>query len=86
MPTEVAAVDRAKWLAELADALEEAQKLTWRIGSTDGERSEAMELYGRLESARAEARSLQFGGFKAAQPQQNPNWTELLPWTQREPR
>jgi hypothetical protein len=78
MPAELTAAHRARWLAELADALEQAQKLSWRIGSSDAGNAEAMELYARLEAARVEVQSLRLGGFKVAGPQEEPDWTELL--------
>jgi hypothetical protein len=84
MPIEVTAVDRARWLVELADALEQAQRLTWRMGLSGGGNADAMELYGRLEAARVEAQSLQLGGFKAASSQYSPAWIELLPWREGE--
>ena len=86
MPTEVSAVDRARWLAELADALEQAQRLTWRIGWSGGGNSEAMELYGRLEAARMEAQSLRLGGFERSSQQFDPKWRDLPLWPRNEDR
>lgn len=83
MPTEVATIDRARWLAEVADALERAQRLTWRIGAPGGN-GEAMELYGRIEAARAEAWSLRLGGFRIARQEYDPNWMNLFPWGRSE--
>ena len=80
MPTRVSAVDRASWLAELADALEQAQRLIWCIGLSAGGNAEAMELYGRLETARMEARALRLGSSEPAPRGFDPNWTDLPPW------
>jgi hypothetical protein len=85
MPIEVTAADRARWLVELTDALEQAQRLTWRMGLSGGGNADAMELYGRLEAARVEAQSLQLGGFTASS-QYSPAWIELLPWREGEDR
>lgn len=52
------AADRARWLAELARAIDDAQQLAWRIGVTEGGSTEALELYVRLESARLEVEGL----------------------------
>ena len=54
---EVSAVERALWLASLAEAIEEAQQLASRLGVVEGQ-SEAVDLYVRLEIARAEVESL----------------------------
>jgi hypothetical protein len=79
---ETTADERARWLRELAEALEQAQKLAWRMGLLDGNSVEAMELYGRLEAARLEAQSLRLGQFGAAQREYGPNWMDLTPWAQ----
>lgn len=52
------AEDRARWLAELAQAIDEAQKVAWRVGVTEGRSSEALELYVQLEAARLELEAL----------------------------
>lgn len=48
------ALTRALWLADLARAIDEAQRLAWRLGVVEGRSEEALELYVQLESARAE--------------------------------
>ena len=50
---------RAQWLGELAIAIDEAQWLAWRLGVVEGDNAEALELYVRLEIARAEVEALQ---------------------------
>lgn len=52
------AADRASWLAELAQAIDEAQRLAWRVGVTEARSSEALELYVQLEVARLEVEAL----------------------------
>ena len=54
VPTGITLADRARWLAELAVAVHEAQVLVWRIDVLEGDIAGARELYGRLEAARAE--------------------------------
>ena len=83
---ETTADERARWLTELAESLEQAQKLAWRMGLLDGNSVEAMELYGRLEAARLEAQSLRFGQFGAAQREYGPNWVDLTPWARNSVR
>jgi hypothetical protein len=71
---------RAEWFAQLAQAIESAQRLAWQLGTADTESSEARELYGRLEAARLELDSLQ--GL-AAGPDLNidPIWLQKLGWS-----
>ena len=57
VPSEASAAERASWLAELSQALIEAQRLTWDLGFHRG-RSEAMELYERIEAALADVQAL----------------------------
>lgn len=54
---EVSAAGRALWLASLAEAIDEAQQLAWRLGVVEG-KCEALDLYVRLEIARAEVEAL----------------------------
>ena len=48
----------ARWLSDLALAIDEAQQLSWRIGVSESRNSEAMDLYVRLEIIRAEVEAL----------------------------
>ena len=73
------AVGRAKWLAELADALEQAQKLAWALGVSRGNSREAKALYGRLEEARSEVEALRRGRLRSFQADLDPLWPSLLP-------
>ena len=75
---ESVASERARWLAELSTAIEEAQCLLWRLGVSEGDSCEAKELYGRLETARAETESLRLRGFRPASNELGPKWTELV--------
>jgi hypothetical protein len=64
----------------LADALEEAQKVAWRLGVSEGDSAEAKELYGRIEAARAEVETLRLGGFRRIREESNPDWANMLLW------
>lgn len=57
VPSEAPARERATWLAELSQALIEAQRLTWDLGFHRGN-WEAMELYERIEAALADVQVL----------------------------
>jgi hypothetical protein len=80
VPTHLSAEERARWLAQLAEAIEQAQKLTWRMGLIEANSVEAMELYGRLEAARMEVQALRLGGFAGAHSESHPEWLNLLLW------
>ena len=69
-----AAAKRARWLAELGDALDEARQLTKKLGATEG-RMEAVELY---EALRFEVQAMQLRRT-AQRLEFDPEWTNL-PW------
>jgi hypothetical protein len=48
------AVERSRWLGELAQAIEEAQHLIWQICMSSGLSSETLDLCARLEVVRNE--------------------------------
>ena len=77
---EETAAARARWLAELAEALLHAQDLTWQLGEAATKNSEAMDLYGRLEAVRGEVRSLQLRTVPARDAETDPNWMKKSPW------
>ncbi len=80
--SEASAADRARWLADVAATLSEAQALTWRLG-TSGKRPEAMELYSQIELAMAEVRALRLGRSASRLEEHDPNWSKDLPWQSR---
>lgn len=59
-------------MAELAAAIEGAQRVAWQLGSARHASLEARELYGRLEAARVELDSLRRGA--------RPLREEIDPW------
>jgi hypothetical protein len=73
------AARRARWLAELGDALDEARRLTKKLGAAEG-RIEAIELYARIEAVRFEVQAMRLR--RTAQHLKfDPEWTDL-PWQQ----
>lgn len=74
------AADRANWLAELADAIDQAQKLAWRLGVSEGNHPDAKGLYGQLEEVRVEVDWLRRGFSPKEYLEPDPIWTKLLPW------
>lgn len=73
------AASRARWLAELGDALDEARRLTKKLGATEG-RIEAVELYARIEAMRFEVQAMRLRRT-AQRVEFDPEWTDL-PWQQ----
>ena len=55
------AAERARWLAEVAQALDQAQALVERMSDKAGDRRSRAELIRRLEAARQLTRSLRLG-------------------------
>jgi hypothetical protein len=80
---ESSSTERARWLSELADALDEAQKVAWRLGVSEGDCAEAKELYGRIEAARAEVDRLRLNGFRRIREESGPDWTNIQLWARR---
>lgn len=81
---EPTATERARWLAELAVAIEQAQVVAWRIGVIEGDEPEALELYARLEAAREEVDALRRGSWTGVSQDMDPAWLRLLPWRTRQ--
>ena len=77
-PDQVVALERARWLAELAQAIAQAQKLAWRLGVAEGDSEEARELYARLEAVGSEVDSLRFDGWIEVRREVDPSWIESL--------
>ena len=72
------AAERARWLAELTAAINDAQRVAWRM-SIEKSNPEALELYGRLELARTEVESLRRSGWAESRQNLPSEWTEFLP-------
>ena len=80
VPSEASSAERARWLAELAEALIEAQQLVWQIGFAS-DHPEAMELYGRIEAALSDVQRFRLGRLPAAKHPITPEWTNPTLWT-----
>ena len=72
------AAQRARWLAELSDALDEAHLLINQLRDTQGS-IEATELCARIEAAKFEVQAMRIkrsgGGADFG-----PEWTKGIPW------
>ena len=76
--TQAAALDRARWLDELDEAVSQAQRLTWQLGVQDGDSEEARALYARLEAIKLELGSLRYGDWIEVRSELDPQWLELF--------
>src|SRR5438045_9179801 len=80
VPVDVVATERARWLAELAQVLEQAQEVMSRLSVGDGRRGEALDVSARLEAARAEVQSLRRARLSEPPENLDPEWRKQLPW------
>ena len=78
---EQTAAFRAQWLAQLADAIENAQSLAWQLGAQERTSAEARRLYGRLEEVRLELDSIR-GIVSPVTGKMGPDWLQELGWAQ----
>ena len=72
------AAERARWLVDLANAIDQAQQLAWRLAHEEGH-PEASSLYSRLECAREEIDALRRSGWADVRQDFPSEWIELLP-------
>ena len=75
------AAERARWLAELAQAVDQAQRLAWSLGVSEASVAEVEGLYCRLEAIRIEIDALRRGSRPTRQMETDPLWTSLLTWS-----
>lgn len=80
VPTEVPAAERARWLAELSEALDHAHRLLIGMGQSQGLQLEMRELYLRIEAARLEIQSLRLSRSLNPNRGNDPERTEIPPW------
>ena len=75
---EDAAADRARWLAEVAAALDRARALIIDLGAGTKPNAEEVELYLRIEAARLEVQALRLSRTVRAPEQMSPNRSKQL--------
>jgi len=78
--SEIIASARARWLAELAAALEEAQRFATLLGNEQPESDELGIIRARIKAVRAELESLRRAGLGELRREVNPEWTNLAKW------
>ena len=78
LPIEQTPSDRARWLAEVSNALLEAQQALFDLDFSTLAQSEAADLFQSIEAALIEVRSLQLS--RSVRPREmHPEWTEFAP-------
>lgn len=79
---EDSATVRARWLAELSDALDAARTLVCDLELGD-ERIDAADLHARIEALRAEVLAMRLKRSLAGGQEFGPEWSEGIPWRRR---
>jgi hypothetical protein len=77
-PVEIPAATRARWLAEVAETLEQAESLVDRLKRNGQRGAEMAEVAMRLEAAKRAVAALRTS--RQSRPQTDPQWTKLPPW------
>jgi hypothetical protein len=80
LPTHASGTQRARWLAELAQVLDEAQALVSGLAEIQGPRVETLDLSARLEAARAEVQSLRRSRTRPTPSHTSVDWSSEAPW------
>ena len=80
VPIEVPPAERARWLAEVSDALEQAHRLLCELDIDDASTPDALDLYVRIEAARIEAQALRLSRSITPRAEPDPIWTNLSAW------
>ena len=73
------AAERSRWLAELAQTIEDALRLGREIGIPGRRCDEATEVYARLEAIQVEVEELRRGRQPVSRNEFGPLWTKLFP-------
>lgn len=73
------AAERARWLAELADALDEARDLVRQLG-IEGGRIDAIDVAARIEAVRNEVQAMRLMRSSGGGQDFDPEWIKNIPW------
>jgi len=80
VPDELLAAERARWLADISAALDEAQSLLISLQYGLTPQIEMRELHARIGAAQIEVQSLRLIRSVAGTRYRGPDWTEMPPW------
>lgn len=70
---------RARWLAKLADALDEARDLVMQLGIEEA-RIDAIDVAARIESVRTEVQTMRLMRSSGGREEFDPEWIKNMPW------
>jgi hypothetical protein len=79
VPNEHCAANRARWLAELAEALDEASALVRELGSS-ARAAETAELCTRIAAVRVQVEAMRVSRRSGGREDFDPEWSKDLPW------
>jgi hypothetical protein len=79
VPNAESAAQRARWLAELADALDEARDLVRQLGIEEG-RIDAIDVSARIEAVRNEVQTMRLMRSSGCGHDFDPEWIKNIPW------
>jgi hypothetical protein len=79
VPNAGSAAERARWLAELADALDEARDLVRQLGIEEG-RIDAIDVAARIEAVRNEVQTMRLMSSSSGRRDFDPEWIKNIPW------
>ena len=78
IPSAESAAERARWLAELTAALDEARDLVRRLAVEEA-RIDAIDLAARIEAVRSDVERMRLRRAAGAR-DFGPEWTKDIPW------
>ena len=85
---EARAAERSRLLAELAEIIGQAQRLSRRLRASAMPRAtriEAEDLFRQLEALRTEVDALRRGPWVPRPEEIDRTWTKIIPWNRRSP-
>lgn len=77
---EFTAAERARWLAELSQALDDAETLASTLGLRHLDNPYAAEFCARLAAAKAQLKGLRLGRPDEPPEDQSPKWSKYAIW------
>jgi len=80
VPNEGSAAARARWLAEVAEALEEARQVMKQLGAATGG-IEMVHLYDRIDALAVDVESARRMRSTRPPAQLHPEWAKNVPWS-----
>ena len=77
VPTQMHSAERARWLIDLSNALDEARHVLTSLSLSEEDYGLAMDLHVQIEAARFEVRSLRLSRSLQPSGEISPKWTEF---------